>query len=55
MTMTPTSVAYTHAREGAVYALSVWGCRLICVMGTPRPESWIRPRYNPHTFFMSYR
>ena len=29
---------------------SVWGCCLIHEWGTPRPESRIGQRYNPHTF-----
>ena len=34
--------SYTHTREGKVYALSVWGCHLIRVVGKPRPEVRIR-------------
>ncbi|MBQ7042601.1 MAG: hypothetical protein IJN66_07850 [Muribaculaceae bacterium] len=50
--MTPASVAIPMPEKGAVYALSVWGCRLIHGIGMPRPEYRIGQRYNPHTFFI---
>ena len=35
---------------GRVYVQSVWGCCLIHGKGTPRHESGVGQRYNPHTF-----
>ena len=31
--------SYTYARRGFCICSSVWGCRLICGKGTPRPEN----------------
>lgn len=52
MTMAPASVAIPHP-QGYCIRSSVWGCRLIHGIGMPRPEYGVRPRYNPHTFFIS--